>query len=205
MTEARLVSKDGGALLSDPQTAWLAVRIVTRVEAMGLLDPDLPRGLSESAFVEALQALESAGLARRQVHAAMGSFADSDLLRSIDETIAGSPLPEQEWPAMTLMLGEDLLTRLVGASATSVGRYRRGGRSTPDPVAARLHFVVLIVADLAGSYNPRGVRRWFSRPRPQVGGQAPQDLLAGEWDPDDPGPQQVAALAASLVGAAGAT
>lgn len=106
---------------------------------------------------------------------------------------------------MIAVLGEDLLARLVGTSVTSIGRYRRGERPTPDPAAARLHFIVMVVADLAGSYNSRGVRRWFGRPRPQLSGHSPQDSLVGDWDPDNPGPQQVAALAASLVGAAGAT
>lgn len=198
-------SEDRGTLLSDPETAWLAVRIVTRVEAMGLLGADPPGRFSESAFVEALRSLETVGVARRQVQAALGSFANPDLLRSIDDAVTGSPLPEREWPVMTTMLGEELLHRIVGASPSSVGRYRRGDRPTPDSVGARLHFVVLIVADLAGSYNSRGVRRWFSRPRPQLGGRAPRELLAGEWDPDDAGPHLVADLAADLVGAAGAT
>ncbi|MDQ6783044.1 MAG: hypothetical protein M3063_06310 [Actinomycetota bacterium] len=206
MTATRLSSEGGPAvLLGDPETAWLAVRIVTRVEAMGLLDVGVHRTMSEPAFIEALHALEAAGLARRQVQAALRHPPDPGLLRTIDIALTGSPLPEREWPAMTAVLKEDLLHRLVGASATSVGRYRRDDRPTPDSVAARLHFIVLIVADLAGSYNARGVRRWFSRPRPQLAGQAPRELLVRDWDPDDPGPQQVAALAASLIGAAGAT
>ncbi|MGH9129840.1 MAG: hypothetical protein ACRDY2_13005 [Acidimicrobiales bacterium] len=106
---------------------------------------------------------------------------------------------------MAEALGDDLLARLVGASPTSVGRYRRSQRPTPDPVAHRLHFLALVVADLAGSYNSRGVRRWFCRPRPQLDGLTPRELLAGGWDPEDPGPQRVAALAGALVGAAGAS
>lgn len=93
-------SEDAGTLLSDPETAWLAVRIVTRVEAMGLLDPDVPRRLSESSLVEALRALEAAGLARRQVQALTGSFVDPELLRAIDDAVTGSPVPEREWPGM---------------------------------------------------------------------------------------------------------
>ena len=45
-----------------------------------------------------------------------------------------------------------------------------------------------------------GVRRWFERPRSQLDGSAPQQLLSGDWDPDDPGPRRVSDLARALLG-----
>lgn len=197
--------RDVGALTGSPEICWLAVRISTRVEAMGLLGPTPQRRPSEPTFVEALHALEGSGVARRHVRAVLEGTITPDLLRSIDDAIVSSPLPETEWNSMTAVFTEEALALLVRASVTSVGRYRRHERPTPDAVAARLHFLALVVADLAGCYNDRGVRRWFSRPRPQLDGQAPEELLVANWDPDEPGPRQVAALAATLVGAAGAT
>ena len=106
-------------------------------------------------------------------------------------------MPATEWPALQEVLGADLLASLVGISASSVQRYLGGARTTPDAVAVRLHFLALVVADLAGAYNDIGVRRWFGRPRKRLGGSSPAQLLAGGWWPDDDGPNRVRELAAS--------
>lgn len=103
------------------------------------------------------------------------------------------------------MLGADLLAQLLVVSPSSLRRYASGARPTPCSVAARLHHLALIVRDLAGAYNDIGVRRWFCRPRTQLGGQTPAELLHGPWDPDDEGPTQVRQLAAALVGSGSAT
>jgi hypothetical protein len=123
----------------------------------------------------------------------------------VSAALEASPHPETEWGALTARLGDDLVARLCHVSPSSLVRYGGGLRATPDAVALRLHHVALVVADLAGSYNDRGIRRWFDRPRPQLGGTTPAALLSGDWDPDDPGPRQVAELAAALVGAGAAT
>lgn len=189
----------------DAQAVWLSIRLLTRVEAMGLVDRAAPFRLSEAALADALVALAGAGIARSQVQEFLQGRGGSELLCAIDEAVAISPVPDTEWVAMAEVLGDDLLARMVGAAPSSVGRYRRGQRSTPDSVADRLHFLTLMAADLAGSYNARGVRRWFSRSRPQLDGRSPVELLAGSWDPDDPGPQRCAVLAGALTGSAGAT
>ncbi len=172
---------------------------------MGLVSDPVPRRPLGSALAHALTALEGAGIARSHVPQVLNGRGGLGLLGAIDSAIATSPLPGTEWDSMLEILGEDLLASLVGTSATSVGRYRRGQRPTPDPVTDRLHFLVLVVVDLAGSYNPHGVRRWFCRPRPQLDGRTPTELLAAPWDPDEPGPERVADLAGALVGAAGSS
>jgi uncharacterized protein (DUF2384 family) len=55
------------------------------------------------------------------------------------------------------------------------------------------------VADLAGSYNEFGIRRWFQRPRSELEGRSPRDVLHGPWDPDAAGPRTLRALASRLV------
>jgi hypothetical protein len=70
----------------------------------------------------------------------------------------------------------------------------------PDDVAWRGHVLAEIVGDLAGSYNERGIRGWFKRPRPQLEGRAPADILSGKWDPNSDDVAAVKKLAASLVG-----
>ena len=120
------------------------------------------------------------------------------MLGQVYEALDESPAPETEWLSVTSVLGAELVAGLVGASAASIRRYLAGSRITPDRVAVRLHFLALVIADLAGAYNDVGVRRWFSRPRERLGGVSPDLLLAGDWSPDDEGPRQVRDLANGL-------
>lgn len=126
------------------------------------------------------------------------------LLDEVNQALEESPAPSHEWPRLVQVLGPEVLARLVGVSPSSLRRYNERSRSTPDDVAARLHFLALVVGDLAGTYNEIGIRRWFDRPRTLLNGKSPARLLTGEWMPDDPGPRKVRELAGSLV-AAGAT
>ncbi len=107
-----------------------------------------------------------------------------------------------EWPHLVQILGVDQLARLLAVSPSSVRRYKEHARATPDGVASRLHFLALVVGDLAGAYNDIGIRRWFERARVPLGNRAPQEFLRGEWSPNDPGPTRVRELARSLVVAA---
>ncbi len=124
----------------------------------------------------------------------------SGAVEQINDQIEMSPQPAGEWAPLIATLGEDLLAELVGVSVSSVRRYATGSRVTPQDIAERLHFLALLIADLAGSYNDFGIRRWLNRPRTQLGGRFPASLL-GEFDPEGPDAAVVAALAASLVGA----
>jgi len=48
--------------------------------------------------------------------------------------------------------------RLVGVAETSLRKYE--SRKTPQPIRERLHWIALVVADLAGAYNAFGIPRW---------------------------------------------
>ena len=100
---------------------------------------------------------------------------------------------------MQNVLGLDLLAQLLDNSQSSVRRYLSGSRPTPDKVAARLHFLAIIVGDLAGAYNDIGVRRWFARPRKQLNGHSPAQILSDCWLPNDEGSQRVRELAHALI------
>lgn len=194
-------------LLAEPAGAWQAIRVATRAEAMGLLGPALRRERMVEAVGAAFDALVRAGIGRREIASLDGADPGeiAAILSRVSDALEASPHPDTEWSALTARLGEDLLTRLCQVSPSSVARYSGGLRATPDPVANRLHHVAMVVADLAGSYNERGIRRWFDRPRPQLAGATPASLLTGTWDPDEPGPRRVAELAAVLAGAGAAT
>jgi hypothetical protein len=120
-------------------------------------------------------------------------------LDQLTEALEASPVPQLEWKRLSRVLGIEILDRLLGVSAASIRRYTRTTRATPDEVAARLHWLALIVGDLSGAYNEIGIRQWFDRKRVQLGGRAPARLLAGRWNPYDPGPQRVRNLAHALV------
>jgi hypothetical protein len=124
----------------------------------------------------------------------------AEVLAELESILESSPAPEREWPVLIDLFGIDALAGLLAVSSASVRRYLRGDRTTPDRVAARLHFLAMVVSDLSGAYNDFGIRRWFERARTQLKGAAPRELLSGGWDPDDPGPRRVRALARALLG-----
>lgn len=192
---------------TDPVVARRASILLGRAETMGLLgDLDTISRLDASLIAAVLQRLGKAGLLQRvfaqgslkQLPTDTGSMLD--LLREANTALEDSPLPSREWSALRAILGDALLARLCGISEVSLRRYTTGMRSTPDPVAQRLHTLALIVADLRGAYNDYGIRRWFQRPRVQLGGRAPENLLAAGWTPDTPDVRQLRDLAGALTG-----
>jgi len=123
----------------------------------------------------------------------------ASLLRTLIAALEASPVPKFEWAGLVRVLDAEQLASLLAVSLSSLSRYQSGERDTPDAIAARLHFLALVVSDLAGSYNDVGIRRWFGRKRTALDGRTPAQLLAGEWDPDDAGPARVRELARELV------
>ena len=190
-----------------PDLHALAARAAVRADAMGLpLDREAlssPRPLDAArTLASVLDVARDAGIGRGLVMPPDLTDARLEgLIRDLLDALEESPLPRTEWGGLERVLGADVLADLVGVSPSSLRRYAAGARETPDDVAARLHFLALVVGDLAGSYNDIGVRRWFGRRRSQLGGRAPADLLNGAWDPQDEAPAQVRALAAALLGA----
>ena len=181
----------------------LAVEAWRRAEAMGLVEPDAAT-LESADVVRLVKRVREAGIARgpalRFDNVEMPSVEETEgLLRLVIAALEASPVAKHEWPAVSRVIDADQLAVLLGISVSSLRRYVTGERDTPDDVAARLHHVALIVGDLAGAYNDVGVRRWFDRKRSSLDDRPPSALLAGEWNPDDPGPQRVRELARSLV------
>jgi hypothetical protein len=120
------------------------------------------------------------------------------MLERLLQEAEGSPRPAGEWQPVLSTLDEDLVARLVGASPSSIRRYSSGGRETPQAIAERLHFIALVLAELAGSYNDYGMRRWFTRPRSALDGRSPADLMGKDFNPDGPDGERIRRLAESL-------
>ena len=187
--------------LDDPDTTDAAIGVLKSMEAMGLLPDDV-----DELTLEVIRAVAS-----RAAEVGIGESAAASLhrppkppghvaaaLRELGLALEGSPMPAFEWPAMLDLFGADRLAELLGVSVASLRRYARDERPTPDLVAARLHLLARIVAELRGAYSEVGVRRWFERSRTKLRGRAPDDLLTGAWDPDGADAERVLALARAL-------
>ncbi|MDE2911544.1 MAG: hypothetical protein OXL68_01280 [Paracoccaceae bacterium] len=187
----------------DPRLASAAIRALTRADAMGLLLRPVTC-LDESAIQELETGMAEAGIGRSflaELHRipVSDSARLSTLLEKINEALDQSPAPAHEWRTLQGVLGVELLTRLLGISQSSARRYISGSRSTPDAIAARLHFLAFVVGDLGGAYNDIGVRHWFDRSREWLDGNTPAQTLGDEWSPEGDGPRRVRELARALV------
>jgi len=197
------------APFTDPRSGGLAARIVAFTNTVGLLTSPF-HTLDSKSWGRVLASLRDAELLAASPFIAkprLQQFSTEEFVRELGqlyETIEESPIPAKEWKPMREVLGDNLLGRLLGISRPSLQRYASGERATPQEVAERLHVLALIVSDLAGAYNEFGIRRWFERPRAQLGGRSPASMLKHGWRPDKEGARRVRALAASLLGA-GAT
>ncbi len=181
----------------------LMMQVVSFAETVRLVPRAAEAGAPVETLNEALHELSLRGIARNVQPVSLPPT-PADVARvsgGIIEALEDSPLPEAEWPAMAEVLGDDDLATLTNVSASSLNRYRSGQRSTPDVVAARLHFIALVVSDLAGSYNDFGIRRWFKRPRTALSGSSPGELLVGDWSPDSRDAIRVRELGRALLGA----
>jgi hypothetical protein len=181
----------------------LTFEAVRRAEAMGIVEPGAPR-VDSAAIRQFASRVRHAGIATSAADVLRNVDVPSeDELRAMLELIVAaleaSPVPKYEWRGVGRVFAAEDLAELLGVSVSSLKRYQSGERDTPDDVAARLHFLALVVGDLAGSYNDIGVRRWFHRKRTLLDGRTPASFLKRDWDPDDSGPMRVRALARALV------
>lgn len=90
-----------------------------------------------------------------------------------------------------LVLGDALWTQLVGVP---------GNDHSTDVVSARQAAVTEVCERLRGTHTNEGVRRWWTRPRSRLDGQAPHSLLEPGWMPADTAFQRVRALAEADAG-----
>lgn len=190
------------APFSAPRIAFQAVTALGRADAMGLLPADEHiETLDLAYFRKAVRHIHRAGIARN-IQLDLVDASGRDLERALERlnlALEESPVPEFEWNRLGEVLGLELLSRLLGISASSIRRYRANARTTPDDVAERLHFLSLVVGELSGAYNEIGIRQWFERKRAQLDGRAPLDWLKGRWRAAQAGPRRVQDLARALV------
>jgi hypothetical protein len=182
----------------------LLVEAARRAEAMGLVEPGAVGRGDLDAVRHLASRVRRAGIAASaadHLNNVAAPTADdvSEVLEMLIAALEASPAPKFEWTGLARVFPPDELAALLNVSLSSLKRYQSGERDTPDAVAARLHFLALVVGDLAGSYNDIGVRRWFHRKRSLLGDRTPAALLKSDWDPDEEGPARVRKLARELV------
>src|SRR5258705_4770554 len=141
--DIRMESKNGP--LDDLTVAHAAADAVRKAHAVRLIErsPDFPE-LTYPEVRQAAARVREAGIATY----AAGIVARRDppgaveltrALRDIDARLEESPLPETEWPRVVAILESDQLAALLGISASSLVRYAKGERRTPDEMACRLN------------------------------------------------------------------
>jgi len=64
--------------------------------------------------------------------------------------------------------------------------------------AARSSFMRSVAQTLRGSYNDRGISRWFARNRTELGDRSPSEILQGDFDPESDDAQAVLRLAQDI-------
>lgn len=210
MIEIRISSE--GLPAWEPSLVGAVAALLTRCAAMGVLSGPAITVLDGRAVKRLVTALGRHGIGS-DAPIALAPLAESGKLLNtatqrqmvgqverLADALEVSAAPAAEWPAMRAVFGDEMLVRLLGVSDASMRRYAGGERATPDAVAGKLHWLALLVADLAGAYNDFGIRRWLQRPRVQLGGSSPWQLLGEDWSPDCDAAQRVRALAAILTG-----
>jgi hypothetical protein len=206
MTNVRLSSAP--APFDRPPVLPAAARLVLLAEGVGLLpeqdapvarlDLDLVREIARLMLDEGVG--RSAALTILEGPRAPSNAILADRIEDLTRSLAESPMPDRELDQLLDTYGRETLGGLLGISEASLRRYASGERSAPDLVAARAHFMALVTADLAGSYNAIGLRRWWERPRSALDGRSPRQALGSDWDPEGQAARSVAALARELLG-----
>jgi len=182
--------------------AGQAAHLLALLEALALWEPtDVVETLDADIFGEALRWASEGGDVMTTARVELAAYMEkgpeelSRWIAQLRAVIEESPVPDTELPKLDHLFGTERLAELCGVANSSLRRYLSRDRPVPDDVALRLHTVARIVGALAGSYNDRGVRRWFDRPRVELGQRTPASVLSGNWQADEAGPLRVLDLA----------
>jgi len=97
-------------------------------------------------------------------------------------------------------LRADRANRLFGRGYAEAALMQKAAGKAPisEELAAKVRFLATVVRHLEGGYDNEGVNAWFERPRVQLGGRSPVQVLTESWDPAGKDAQSILELARSL-------
>jgi hypothetical protein len=199
MIRAMLEVQNGTGNPTQLDAARVGVVATRLAEVMGVYSREPGVRIGPPIVGQVLSSAAEAGIAEEVAARPDAAEPGERTTLALLEALQSSPRPAQEIEALESTLGPATLSQLVLTSEQSLRRYAGGERSTPDPIAHRLHFVAQLVAILRGSFNEFGIRRWFARPHPLLDGRTPTSLLTADWDPAEPGPLAVMQAALHLL------
>ena len=190
------LASDAHALPLDAARAGvLATRLA---ELMGVFARPPGSRIDRALVGSAIAAAARAGLAEQVAARSDAAEPGERTIFAFLDALRNSPQPASEIANLASIFGYARLEQLLATSEPSLRRYAAETRTVPDAVTERVHFLAQLVAVLRGSFNEFGIRRWFERPHPALGGRAPASLL-GLVDPAEAGPQATLAAALQLL------
>jgi uncharacterized protein (DUF2384 family) len=192
----QMVSDMPQMVLDGPRAGVIATRLA---QLMGLFVRPEGATIDRRLVGSAISAAARAGLAESVAFRADAREPSDRTILAFLDALRRSPRPAPEIVNLAAIFGYESLGRLVGASEPSLRRYAAENRTAPDPVALRVHFVAQLVSILRGSFNEFGIRRWFERRHPTLGGRTPADLLGFDFDPAEPRAQAAMDAAVQLL------
>ncbi|WP_407571634.1 hypothetical protein [Deinococcus altitudinis] len=127
-----------------------------RTDVVKIVDALNATGIGRGLRARLINPIEDDAVASRQAGVAAPS-----VWASLAEEIAQRPVPDLEWPQARQLFADDArLGNLLGVAPSSIVRYTRGDRVPRETqVGERLHALMMIAADLGGTFNGFGVRR----------------------------------------------
>lgn len=168
-------------------------------ELMGLYERPPGSRIDRRAVASVIRAAAEAGIAEQVAARRDAADPGEETIFALLNSLRESPRPSHEIAGLAAIFGFDRLADLASTSEPSLRRYASEARATPDPVAARLHYLAQLVAILRGSFNEFGIRRWFERPHPALDGQVPATVIGSDFDPADRGARMAMDAAAGLL------
>ena len=106
-------------------------------------------------------------------------------------------VPAARVASVVAILSAPLSASLLGVPEETFRAWTAESEPVPDEALARLAFLEELIGRLGGHHDELGVRRWFDRPRQELAGKAPREMLVGAWSPED------RALVDTLIGLTG--
>ncbi|PZM83453.1 MAG: hypothetical protein DKT66_09880 [Candidatus Melainabacteria bacterium] len=187
-----------------PRLAFLAITLAVGMKTIGLLPRDFETLKLDMPVLQSMLAiLKENGLNVVFSIRDLPDFSPNEMVSAIEEVLkdfSRTPFPSLEFQSAVDYLGLPLLANLLGCEEFKLNEVRTKKVEFPPELQEKLHFVILIIAALSGTYRSVGMREWFNRKRSKLGDRSPADILHGNWSPLDHDAKRVGQLAWDLVG-----